>query len=90
MTEDSEGLHEVANTADSSRKADIGFVHGLGGRTISTSCGALRSVVGLAIGHTHLPRPGTADTSVLGRSGCHPGVISALACLERGIEARFV
>jgi pimeloyl-ACP methyl ester carboxylesterase len=36
MAEDSEGLHEVANTADTSRKADIVFVHGLGGSSHAT------------------------------------------------------
>lgn len=36
MSEDTEGLHEVANSADSPRKADIVFVHGLGGSSHAT------------------------------------------------------
>jgi pimeloyl-ACP methyl ester carboxylesterase len=36
MSEDSEGLHEVANAAASARKADIVFVHGLGGSSHGT------------------------------------------------------
>jgi formylglycine-generating enzyme required for sulfatase activity len=31
MIEDSEGLHEIANTQNASREADIVFIHGLGG-----------------------------------------------------------
>lgn len=36
MTADSEGIHEIANTRDPCRKADIIFVHGLGGGSHST------------------------------------------------------
>ena len=36
MTPDSEGLHEIANTTNPARKADIVFVHGLGGASHST------------------------------------------------------
>src|ERR1039457_2404551 len=36
MTPDSEGLHEIANTANKDRKADIVFIHGLGGASHST------------------------------------------------------
>ena len=36
MTPDSEGLHEIANTRNAARQADIVFVHGLGGGSHST------------------------------------------------------
>jgi pimeloyl-ACP methyl ester carboxylesterase len=36
MSQDSEGLHAVANTANQARKADIVFVHGLGGSSHAT------------------------------------------------------
>ena len=36
MTPDSEGLHEIANTTNRDRKADIVFVHGLGGASHTT------------------------------------------------------
>ncbi len=36
MIPDSEGLHEIANTRNAARKADIVFVHGLGGGSHST------------------------------------------------------
>ena len=36
MRPDSEGLHEIANTADAQRTADVVFVHGLGGSSHST------------------------------------------------------
>jgi hypothetical protein len=36
MTPDSEGLHEIANTTNADRVADIVFVHGLGGGSHST------------------------------------------------------
>src|SRR5258706_7127681 len=36
MTPDSEGVHEIANTRNPHRKADIVFVHGLGGGSHST------------------------------------------------------
>jgi hypothetical protein len=36
MIPDSEGVHEIANTHNPDRKADIVFVHGLGGSSHST------------------------------------------------------
>src|SRR5438309_301413 len=36
MTPDSEGLHEIANTSNPGREADIVFVHGLGGTSHGT------------------------------------------------------
>ena len=36
MITDSEGLHEIANTSNSDRKADIVFIHGLAGGAYST------------------------------------------------------
>jgi len=36
MTPDSEGLHEIAITTNRGRKADIVFVHGLGGTSHGT------------------------------------------------------
>jgi hypothetical protein len=36
MRPDSEGLHPIANTAKQDRKADVVFIHGLGGRSHAT------------------------------------------------------